>query len=122
MEEKKTSSNIEKDKVTKGKISKLKKIFKEIDSNKKLFADKLISQLIFMENTLDELQETIKDEGAVMTGINGNGFKVVKEHPAQKSYNVMIKNYNATMSNLINLIPKDDIEDDEAMQFIKQNI
>lgn len=107
-----------KDKKIEANYEKLAQIFANLDEDKKIFADKLCRQLAFMDNTLDELQDKIKTEGAITEGINGNGFNVLSEHPAQKSYNAMIKNYNSTIKALTDLLPEDDKDSDELLDFI----
>ena len=74
--------------------------------------------MTFMKITLMELQEIVNSEGAVTTGLNGNGFEVTSEHPAQKAFNTMIKNYNATIKTLVDMLPEKE-DDDEMMAFIK---
>lgn len=111
--------NEEKDKLIKKEMSKYKKIFKNISEDKKPFAEKLYSRAAFMAITLDELQEEVKRDGAVIETTNGNGFKVKAEHPAQKSYNTMIKNYNATIKSLIDMLPDGEkVKGDELLDFI----
>lgn len=46
------------------------------------------------------------------TFTNGNGFEVVQEHPASKTYNTMIRNYNGIIKTLIEHIPEDAEEDE----------
>ena len=82
-----------------------KDIYKDLDENKKIFAEKLYSEAIHMEKTLTRLKEQVDIEGPVIKSVNGNGFETVNEHPAQKSYNTMIKNYNATLKALDELAP-----------------
>ncbi len=112
---------MDKDKEIKKEISKFKKIFANIAEDKKPFAERLYKQAAFMSVTLQELQEKIKDEGSIIKGKNGNGFIVCSENPAQKSYNIMIKNYNATIKALVEMLPKDNKESDELMDFISGN-
>lgn len=109
---------IDKDKIIRSEISKFKKLFADIPVDKKVFAERLYKQAAFMLATLQELQETVNEKGAVIEGVNGNGFKVVSENPAQKSYNIMIKNYNATVKVLIEMLPEGEKEADELMDFI----
>lgn len=71
--------------------------FKGADVNTKKTAEKLAERAAFMAVTLDELEADIAENGAVITAVNGNGFEVRQENPAQKSYNAMIKNYNSTI-------------------------
>lgn len=99
-------------------MSKYKKIFRTVDKDKKVFIEKLYTEAAFMEATLSELQEQIKTNGAVFTAKNGNGFEITQEHPAQKSYNAMIRNYNGIMKTLIEYVPEED-SSDELMQFLQ---
>lgn len=109
---------IDKDKIIRTETSKFKKLFSGIPEDKKMFAERLYKQAAFMLATLQELQETVNEKGAVIEGVNGNGFKVVSENPAQKSYNIMIKNYNATVKLLIEMLPEGEKGTDELMDFI----
>ena len=82
-----------------------KEIYKDLDENKRIFAEKLYNEAVHMEKTLTRLKEQVDEEGPVIKSINGNGFETINEHPAQKSYNTMIKNYNATLKALTDLAP-----------------
>lgn len=86
-------------------IEKLNAIFANIAEDKKSLCAKLIQNAAFMSVTLEELQEKINTEGAVMNFINGNGFVTIQEHPAQKSYNTMINRYSAVIRQLSDLLP-----------------
>ena len=94
-------------------IDQLKKIYENMDEDTKIFAHKLIEELDFMEGDLDELKAQIKKEGATIVGKNTKGFDVIQEHPAQKSYNTMIKNYNSTIRQLCSLLPESNAGVDE---------
>lgn len=99
-------------KVKKEDISEFEKIIEYIDENSKPVAKNLLDRLKFMNGTLMQLEEQIKSEGAVIKGLNGNGFETVTEHPAQKSYNTMIGRYNALIKTFMELIPKAEQHDD----------
>lgn len=81
----------------------LEEIYEELNESKKPFALKLCEELVFISSNLEELKKCIKERGAVFTTINGNGFEVVMENPAQKAYNNMIKNFLATIKQLADL-------------------
>lgn len=87
-------------------LEKYKKIFNDLDENKRVFAEKLYNEADFMFKTLHSLRKLISSEGAVIKTVNGNGFETYSEHPAQKSYNTMIRNYNATLKQLADLAPE----------------
>ena len=106
-------------KQTKGNLETFEKLYESIEENKKPLAKKLYNQAVFMEKTLNELQELVNNEGAIVTATNGNGFDVMSEHPAQKSYNTMINRYTALMAKLIDLLPEDaNNKSDELLDFI----
>lgn len=108
----------EKEKKIRKEFNKYKKKFGNMEKDKKEFVEDLCQQAAFMKITLLELQEDINARGTVVTGLNGNGFEVTSENPSQKSYNTMIKNYNATVKTLVEFLPGLE-EDDEMMSFIK---
>lgn len=88
------------------------------DDNKKAFAIKLLQRIEFMDKTLDELEQTINSEGAIITSTNGNGFDVMSEHPAQKSYNVMVGKYNAMVKSVIDMLPPENTRSDELLDYL----
>jgi hypothetical protein len=102
-------------------LKRLEKIFAGIDSHKKQVNKKLIANAAFMAVTLQELQERINLDGAVMNYVNGNGIESLQEHPAQKSYNTMINRYTAIMKQLTDLLDTKDQKSDHdtLMEFIK---
>lgn len=102
-------------------IKKLKELLEDMPENQKSVADKLLSRIDFMDKTLNKLQRQIRNEGAIITALNGNGFKTITEHPAQKSYNTMIGRYNALVKTFIDLIPTDDAGEDELLNFVRGN-
>lgn len=97
----------------------IKNYYKDLPEEKRTYAEKLVDRLYFMERTLKSLEKEIRENGPMVEGKNGNGFTVVQENPAQKSYNTMIKNYNSTMKMLVDLLPGG-IEDigDEFTRFL----
>lgn len=89
-----------------------------VGENHRELAKKLYKRICFMDKTLNELEKQVKEEGAIITTTNGNGFDVMGEHPAQKSYNTMIGRYNAMVKSLADLIPSERNKDDELMNFL----
>ncbi len=101
-------------------IPTIKEIPDLVDENRRDLAQKLVNRAVFMEKTLKKLEKQVKEEGAVISCKNGNGFDTTMEHPAQKSYNTMIGKYNALMKTIIDMIPEKIGGDDELMDFIKK--
>ena len=84
----------------------LEKIVKEIPEEQRVFGEKLAAEIEWMAGTLTELKNLVDEQGAVITTTNGNGFEVMTENPAQKSYNTMIKNYTAAIKQLTGFLPE----------------
>lgn len=106
----------QKDKIAKKESRELKKIFSNVEPDKKRFVDGLINQVAFMSATLAELNENINENGAIQVSQNGNGFNVRSDLDL-KNYNATIKSYNATVKQLIDMLPVTE-EIDELTEFM----
>jgi hypothetical protein len=103
-------------------LSKLNRIFKNLPKDKQSLAEGLKQQAAFMVATLAELQKILNEDGAVEHFEQG-AQKMLREHPAAKTYNAMIKNYTTVCKQLFDLLPdggKADKDKDELMEFIKR--
>jgi len=103
---------------TSSDIAQLKAIYANIDGNKRIYAEKMLRELEFMSETLGNLQKQIREDGPIASYVNGNGFEVTQENPAQKSYNAMIRNYNSTIKVLVDMLPKGEKQTDELLSFL----
>lgn len=90
----------------KKELSRLKKLYKEIPKNKLTLLTKLLDNAAYMAVTLEDLQQQVNEEGAIITIINGNGLETTTEHPAQKSYSVMVSKYASVIKQLGELLPE----------------
>lgn len=103
-----------KDKRIKKEITKFNKIFKELDEDRKKAVEKLIANAAFMAITLEDLQEKINEKGCIEEYKNGANQCGYKESSEIKVYNSLIKNYNTTVKQLLDQLPKNDknLQDD----------
>lgn len=97
---------IEKNNKIKKETKRLKKLFADLDENKKKMAEKLIENASFMSITLDELKEDIKVYGVKETYVNGKDQFGFKESIESKTYNTMIKNYMNIIKQLNDMLPE----------------
>ena len=106
---------IDKDDLVKREIDRLTKLFKDIETNKRLTAKGLIEEASFMKVTLAELKESIDENGPIDEMSQGE-YTILREHPALKSYNTMVKNYTSIIDKLLGLLPKDVkvVDDDDG--------
>lgn len=111
---------IDKEKLIKKEKSKLKRILKGLPEDKKKMAEGLISQAAFMVATLSELQAIMNEDGPVELFEQGSQ-RLLREHPAAKTYNTMVRNYTAVCKALFDLLPEEERKDatDELMEFVK---
>lgn len=97
--------DLDKDKVIAKELRNLKKVARNVPSDKKIIADSIIKELSFMAYTLEELRQNVKENGAVDYFINGKQ-EMWRESPALKSYSTMIQRYSLLYKQLTDLLPK----------------
>jgi geranylgeranyl pyrophosphate synthase len=113
---------ITKDAIRKKELTKLNRIFKVLPKDKQKLAEGLKQQAAFMVSTLAELQEILDNDGAIDLFEQGEQ-RMLREHPAAKTYNAMIRNYVTVCKQLLDLLPEEDKSKenaDELMAFVKK--
>lgn len=102
-------------------LQKLKKIFKDIEPGKQKTVEKLISNAAFMAESLDELQDVIREKGFVEEYHNGANQSGIKKCSEVEIYNTMIKNYSSIIKQLVDLLPNESkTSGDELLDFISR--
>lgn len=81
----------------------LRDVLKLIPTDKETIGRGLVNELIFMIEVLTKLKSEIQRKGVVDVTENG-----VKESPAVKSYNAVLKNYSTLWKQLEMLLRKED--------------
>ena len=105
------------------KKDKFKAIKDEIDrlpDSKAELGRSLLEKARFMDQGLDELQEAIKENGWVERYQNGANQFGLKKSSHADVYNVLIKNYNSTIKQILDLLPDEKGEEDELLDFIRK--
>ena len=102
-------------------LTKLKKIFKDIEPDKQQTVEKLISNAAFMAESLDKLQAIINEKGFVEEYQNGANQSGVKKCSEVDIYNTMIKNYTSVIKQLLDLLPSGSGNNDELLEFLGGN-
>ena len=101
----KRKADMSKDDYIKCEIKRLKKIFSNLTQDAAEVAEKLIENAAFMAVSLNELQGLINLHGYTEEYQNGENQKGVKKSSEVDIYNTMIKNFNTTMKQLIDMLP-----------------
>ncbi|MFT9372432.1 hypothetical protein [Liquorilactobacillus hordei] len=107
-------NEINKDELILKEYRKLKRIMKPVGKEQIKAIDDLLQRLAFMTITLSDLENDVKENGAIVLFENGKQLMRV-ENPAQKSYNTMINRYNALYSTILGYLAKA-IEPEKAKQ------
>lgn len=89
----------------KSEKTRLKGIFKDLDENKKKLVTPLIEKAAFMSVELDDLQETIEQDGWTSEYKNGENQFGTKRSPEAETYIALSKNYAAVIKQLTELVP-----------------
>ena len=84
---------------------RLKEIFAELEENKRNLVTPLIEKAAFMSIELDDLQETIEQEGWTSEYKNGENQYGTKKSPEAETYIALSKNYAAVIKQLTDLVP-----------------
>ena len=102
-------------------LEQFEDIMKIIPDERKTIAQNLITELCFMTKTLENLRETIEENGTVDLFEQGKQ-RFMRESPALKAYNTTIQRYSLLYKQLENMIPKNHQEsrENELYNFINQ--
>ncbi len=89
----------------KKKVAELEAILERIPEDKKYVGQKIIDELVFMQDTLTTLKRKIKEKGTEEEFIQGKQ-NFVRESTALRSYNTTVQRYSALYKQLTDLMPK----------------
>lgn len=107
-EEKRDSvaSYLEKQKRIKREIARLKKLFKDIDENKKKLVFSTIDDVAFMTITMQDLRENIIRDGTTCEYKNGANQYGTKQSPDAQLYLQLSQKNTQAMKILVDCLPK----------------
>ncbi|MDF2985725.1 MAG: hypothetical protein K0R50_1235 [Eubacterium sp.] len=84
--------------------AKLKKIFKDMEKNKKNLVDGLLNEAAFLVCLQNECRRILQEEGVLTETINATQ-SFLKEHPAAGTLLNSIAKYNGIIKTLLDHIP-----------------
>jgi hypothetical protein len=117
------SSYLEKQKRIKREINRLKKLFKEIDENKKKLVQATIEDVAFLTVTMQDLRENIIREGTTVEYKNGADQYGTKQSPDAQLYLQMSQKQTQAMKILVDCMPKTALpvqKDDGFVDFVRE--
>ena len=117
------SEYVEKQKRIKKEISRLRKLFKEIDENKKKLVMALVDDVAFLTVTMQDLRESIIREGTTVEYKNGENQYGTKQSPDAQLYLAMSQNQAQAMKILLDCMTKKNnlsSQGDEFAEFLRE--
>lgn len=87
-------------------LKDLKETFEKMDNDKSKLALSLLDEAYFCGETLKKLKKKVDDKGVVTEMCQGS-YSIERENPALKSYNTTIKNYQALIKQITELLPNE---------------
>ena len=113
---------LEKTKRIKKEVSRLKRLFKEIDENKKKLVFTTIDDVAFMTITMQDLREKIIRDGTTCEYKNGANQYGVKQSPDAQLYLQLSQKQTQAMKILVDCLPKTqkvEVKDDGFDDFVE---
>lgn len=93
-----------KEKKIRGEKRRLKALLVELEESKMKAAEGLIDECAFMRVTLLQLREYITTQGIIDIMPQGD-YSIKREHPAIRTYNVMVQKYAGVCKQLFDMLP-----------------
>ncbi len=100
------SEYLEKQKRIKKEVGRLRRLFKEIDENKKKLVDSTIADVAFLTITMQDLRDKIIRNGTTTDYKNGENQWGVKQSPDAQLYLQMSQKQTQAMKILVDCLPK----------------
>ena len=113
---------LNKTKRIKKEVARLKRLFKEIDDNKKKLVFTTIDDVAFMTITMQDLRERIVRKGTTCTYKNGENQYGIKQSPDAQMYLQLSQKQTQAMKILVDCLPKTqkvEVKDDGFDNFVE---
>ena len=116
------SEYLEKTKRIEKEVRRLKRLFKDIDENKKKLVQTTIEDVAFLTVTMQDLRENIIRDGTTVEYKNGENQYGTKQSPDAQMYLAMSQKQTQAMKILLDCMPKQTLpvdKDDEFNDFVR---
>lgn len=117
------SEYLEKNKRIKKELSRLKKLFSEIEENKKKLVQTTMEDVAFLTVTMQDLRENIIREGTTVEYKNGENQYGFKQSPDAQLYLQMSQKQSQAIKILLDCMPKQTLpvdKDDGFNDFVRE--
>lgn len=118
--------DIEREQRITAEMKKMRRILKRIPKDRQELARKLIEREAFLLVALEDLEAQISANGYVSEYQNGENQWGTKKSPEVEIYNTAIKNYNALIKQLADMVPVENggrsVIEDGFEQFVETRL
>lgn len=118
------SGYLEENKKIKREVNRLKKLFKDIDENKKKLVFSTIEDIAFMTVTMQKLRDNIVRAGTTVKYKNGENQYGTKQSPDAQLYLQMSQKHTQAMKILLECMPKTEkvpkVPEDDFENFVNE--
>lgn len=118
------SGYLEENKKIKREVNRLKKLFKDIDENKKKLVFSTIEDIAFMTVTMQKLRDNIVRAGTTVKYKNGENQYGTKQSPDAQLYLQMSQKHTQAMKILLDCMPKNEkvpkVPEDDFETFVNE--
>ena len=101
-----TKRELTKEEKIKKEIARIKRALRDLDKNKLSVVEPLIKSVAFMAVSIQELEETINENGYIVEYQNGQNQFGTKQSDEVKTLLAMQKNLTAAIKALVDIAPK----------------
>ena len=100
---------------------RLKKLIQQVPAERRVIAENLVNEILFMAKTMQKLKLQVEQRGGVELFKQGKQ-EFLRESPALKAYNTTIQRYSLLNKQFLDMLPKQVTEatDSALYSFIKQ--
>lgn len=106
-------------KVNKKELGRFAATYMAAAPEKQSLCLQLITNAVFMEEQLSNLQKKIRENGVVSEYKNGENQYGIRKSPEVDVYNSMIKNYTSVIKQISDILPDAPPADDDLTAFLK---
>ena len=101
--------------------TEMREILSKVPEDKKSIAGRLADELIFLQETLDDLRNQVRENGTIDHFVLGSQ-SMLRESPALRSYNNTLKQYSSLYKQLTDLLPKEETTQraNQLYEFLKE--
>lgn len=100
-------------------LNSIKTTIDTMENDRKVLSTSLLNEIIFMQETLDNLKKQVSEHGVVTKMCQGK-YDIDRANPALNQYNTLIKNYSSCIKQLNELLPKEIDNNDNFDEFVEE--